>query len=211
MITALRFGKGRSKKASLSLDDKSVLSLELEVALKEGLKVGQELSAARIEALKKASRKQRCRDAAISFLGYRPRSEQEVRQRLRQKGFDKDFTEAVIKDLTQQGLVNDAEFARFWTENRQSFSPRSRYLTGLELKQKSVPKDIIKTAVSSLDDSDNAYKAARSKIRSLKTADYQNFRRRLGDFLKRRGFGYGIIIKTIECLWQEMQAERQED
>ena len=209
VITALRFGKGRSKKASLSLDDKSVLNLELEVALKEGLKVGQQLSATRIAALKDASRQQRCRDAAIRFLGYRPRSRYEVSQRLIKNGFGKELSEAVIVDLAKQKLVDDTEFARFWVENRRTFSPRSCYLIGLELEQKGIPKDIIKTAVSSLDDSDNAYKAARGKIRSLKTVDYQNFRRRMGDFLKRRGFGYGIIIKTIELLWQERQAEQQ--
>jgi len=203
LITALRFGKGRSKKASVLLDDKSVFSLEAEVALKEGLRVGQELSAEHVEALKKASRRQRCRDAAIRFLGYRPRSQQEIRQRLKQNGFYEEFIEAVIKDLGKQGLVDDAEFARFWVENRQSFSPRSRYLTELELKQKGVPGEIIEPAVSSIDDSDNAYRAAQSKARSLKTGDYQDFRRRLGDYLKRRGFGYGVIIKTIERLWQE--------
>jgi len=209
LITALRFGKGRSKKASLSLDDKSVFSLEAEVALKEGLKVGQELSAARIESLKQASRRQRCYDAAIRFLGYRPRSRQEVNQRLKQNGFDAELAEAVIKDLQQQNLVDDVEFARFWVENRQSFSPRSRYLIGLELKQKGVPKEIIEPAVSIIEDNESAYKAAQGKVRSLKTADQQDFRRRLGDFLKRRGFGYGIIIKTIERLWQERQAEQQ--
>ncbi|MFC1866252.1 regulatory protein RecX [Chloroflexota bacterium] len=209
LISALRFGKGHSKKASVSLDNASVFSLEAEVALKEGLKVGQELPTARIEALKKASSRQRCYNAAIRFLGYRPRSEQEVRQRLKLNGF-KEFIDAVISDLAGQGLVDDAEFARFWAESRRSFSPRSRYLIALELKQKGVPVGIIEPALNIIDDNGSAYRAAQSKSRSLKTADYQDFRRRLGDFLKRRGFAYGIIIKTIERLWQERQAEQQE-
>jgi regulatory protein len=210
LITAMRLGKGRIKKTNLSLDDKSVFSLEVEVAIKEGLKVGQELSAARIAALKKASRRQRCYNAAIRFLSYRPRSRQEVSQRLKQNGFDKELIEIVIKDLTEQKLVDDAEFARFWAENRQSFSPRSRYLIGLELRQKGVPKTIIEPALSVIDDSQSAYRAAQSKNRRLKMAGYQDFRSRLGDFLKRRGFCYEVIIKTIEHVWQERQTEQQE-
>ena len=54
-ITALSLGKGRNKKANVSLDGKPALRLEPEVALKEGLKIGQELSANRIEALNKAA------------------------------------------------------------------------------------------------------------------------------------------------------------
>ena len=205
-ITALRFGKGRSKKANIALDGRPAFSLEAEVAIKEGLKVGQELSTTQIEALKKASHRQRCHDAAIRFLGYRPRSEQEVRQRLQQHGFDKGIIEAVIKDLKEHGLLDDADFARFWKDNRQSFSPRSQWLTRLELKQKGVSGEIIDQVVSTIDDSDNAYRAAKSKTHSLTTSDYHNFRRRLGEYLKRRGFSYGVITKTIERLWQEREA-----
>jgi hypothetical protein len=38
-------------------------------------------------------------------------------------------------------------------------------------------------------------------------SDYQSFRRRLGGYLKRRGFGYGVINHTVERLWQEHEGE----
>ncbi|MCJ7769544.1 MAG: recombination regulator RecX [Dehalococcoidales bacterium] len=203
IITALRLGKGRNKKANVSLDGKLALNLEPEVALKEGLKVGQELSASRIEALVKTNRQQSCYDAALKSLGYRPRSEYETRQRLYQRGFDNNSIKAALSRLKEQNLINDGDFARFWRDNRQSFSPRSQWLTRLELKQKRVPDEIIEQVVSTIDDVNNAYSVAVVKARNLTQCDYQSFRRRLGDHLKRRGFGYGIIIKTVEQLWQE--------
>jgi regulatory protein len=203
-ITALSLGKGRNKKASVSLDGKPLLRLEPEVALKERLKVGQELSDSRIETLTQASRHQSCYDAALRYLGYRPRSEYEIRQRLYQHGFDGDSIKAAISRLKEQNLIDDGGFARFWRDNRQSFSPRSQWLVKLELKQKKVPEEIIEQVVGTIDDAENAYSVARVKARSLAQCDdYQSFRRRLGDHLKRRGFGYGVIIKTIERLWQE--------
>jgi len=202
-ITALRLGKGRNKKANVSLDGKLAFNLEPEVALKEGLKVGQELSASRIEALIKTSHQQSCYDAALRCLGYRPRSEYEIRQRLYQRGFDNNSIKAALPRLKEQGLIDDNDFARFWRDNRQSFSPRSQWLTRLELKQKRVPDEIIEQVVSTIDDVKNAYGVAKVKAHSLTQCDYQSFRRRLGDHLKRRGFSYGIIIKTIEQLWQE--------
>jgi regulatory protein len=203
-ITALRLGKGRNKKANVSLDGKRLLKLEPEVALKEGLKVGQELSDSRIEALNKASHRQSCYDAALRYLGYRPRSEYEIKQRLHQHGFDGNSIKAALSRLKEQNLINDSDFARFWRDNRQSFSPRSQWLVRLELKQKKVPEEIIERVVSTIDDVENAYSVAKVKARSLANCDdYQSFRRRLGDHLKRRGFGYGVIIKTVERLWQE--------
>ena len=205
-ITALRLGKGRSKQANVSLDGKSAFSLEAEVALREGLKVGQELSAGQIEALIKANHFKRCLDAAARYLSYRPRSEYEMRRQLSKHHFDDDCIEAVLSKLKGQGLVDDSAFARFWKDNRQSFSPRSQWLTRLELKQKGVSSEIIDQVVSTIDDADNAYRVATGRAHSLKMSDYHSFRHRLGEYLRRRGFNYGVISRTIERLWQEREA-----
>lgn len=204
-ITALRFGKGRSKKVNVSLDGRHAFNLELDVVIRERLKVEQEISAAQVEALKKAGYQQRCYNAAARLLGYRPRSEHEMRQRLNQHGFDKDTIGAVLTRLKEQGLMDDDNFARFWRDNRQSFSPRSQWLIRVELRQKGVPDEIINQVVSSIDDADSAYRTAKKKANSLTITDYQNFRRRIGEYLKRRGFNYSVIIKTIERLWQERE------
>ena len=112
--------------------------------------------------------------------------------------------EAVLAKLKEQGLVDDMAFAQFWKDNRESFKPRSQWLTKLELRCKGVANNIIDQIANSIDDEDSAYRAALSKARSLPLSDYQGFRRRLGDYLKRRGFGYGVINQTIERLWQEL-------
>jgi regulatory protein len=109
----------------------------------------------------------------------------------------------VIAKLKEQGLVSDIAFAQFWKDNRESFSPRSQWLTRLELRRKGVTTDIIDQVVDEVDDADNAYRAALSKARGLPLSDYQGFRRRLGDYLKRRGFGYEVINYTVERIWQE--------
>jgi regulatory protein len=202
-ITALKVSRGRGKRVKVFLDGKITFSLETEVALKEGLKVGQELSASQIEALNGANNYQRCYDAAARYLSYRPRSEDELRKRLIRRGFDDDSIEVVLAKLKERSLIDDGDFAQFWKDNRQSFSPRSQWLTSLELKQKGVPNEVIEQVVSTIDDADNAYRAATNRARSLTMSDYQGFRRRLGEYLRRRGFGYGVINKTIERLWQE--------
>jgi len=123
--------------------------------------------------------------------------------RLRKRSFDSDNLEAVITRLKEQGLVDDMAFAQFWKDNRESFSPRSRWLTKLELKQKGVANDIIDQVVDTIDDDNNAYQAALSKARSLSYSDYQSFRRRLGEYLKRRGFSYRVINHAVEQIWQD--------
>jgi len=204
-ITALRIGRGRGKRVNIFLDGKFAFSLEAEVAAKEGLQVEEVLSDEQIEALARSDHFHRCLNAAIHYLSYRPRSESELRERLRQRGFDGDTQEAVITRLKEQGLVDDMAFAQFWKDNRESFSPRSQWLTKLELRRKGVANDIIDQVVDAIDNDASAYRAALGKARSLPRFDYQSFRRRLGEYLKRRGFSYGVIHHTVERLWQEQE------
>jgi len=203
-VTAISAGRRQGKRVNVFLDGKFAFSLEAEVAVKEGLQVGQELSEGDIEALARSDLFHRCLGAAIHYLGFRPRSEAELRERLHRRGFDGDNVEATLAKLREQGLVNDLAFAQFWKDNRQSFSPRSQWLTRSELRQKGVADDIIDQVVADVDDEDSAYRAAMSRARSLPLSDYQSFRRRLGEYLKRRGFGYRVISHTVEQVWQVM-------
>lgn len=202
-ITAIRFGKARGKRVNVFLDGRFAFSLEAEVAVKEGLQVEQELSTSHLEALARSDHFHRCLNAAARYLSYRPRSEFELRERLHQRGFDGNSIEAVLIKLKEQRLVNDMDFAQFWKDNRESFSPRSRWLTELELRRKGVAQEVIDQVVNVIDDHDSAYRAALNKARSLPTSDYQSFRHRLGEYLKRRGFSYGVINNTVERLWQQ--------
>ena len=201
-------GKGREKHVNVFLDGAFAFSLLAETALKKVLKVGQELSENEIKELQFNDQYQRCFNTAIRYLGYRPRSEFEVRRRLYRYGFDSECTENTIGRLKKQGLVDDSEFARFWIENREAFSPRSRKLTSLELRRKGLDSDTIKQTVNMLEDSDSAYRAAISKASRLASDDYNSFRKRLGDHLLRRGFGYDVIKETVEKAWKE-HGERQ--
>ncbi len=205
-ISAIRFGKRGGKRANISLDGKFAFSLDAEVVLKEGLRVGLELSAGQIEALAKSDQFHRCLNAALRYLSYRPRSEFELRERLYRRGFGSESVEAVFARLREQGLVDDEAFAQFWRDNRESFSPRSRQLTRLELRRKGVDEETINQVVGEIDDEDNAYRVAINKARSLPVSDYQGFRQRLAGYLKRRGFSYGVINHTVNRVWQKQGA-----
>jgi len=203
-ITALKPGRSRAKRINISLDGRPALSIEAEVFAREMPRVGQELSPDQIEALKRQNERQRCYNAASRNLAYRPRSASELRQHLLRRGFDAETISAVITELMEKGLVDDAAFARFWKENRDTFSPRSSRLISVELRQKGIAAAVIEQVTSQDDDSQSAYRAAQKKAGRLPLGDYQVFRRRLGDFLKRRGYGYGVVQETVARLWREL-------
>jgi len=146
----------------------------------------------------------RCLDAASRYLAYRPRSVFEVKTRLRQREFDQPTIEAVLQELRRNGALDDLAFARFWRENRESFSPRSGLLLGRELRAKGVGKAVVDEVVSGLDEEQSAFRAALNRAKRLDRTDFAEFHAHLAPFLRRRGFSYQVIEDAIRRLWDEL-------
>ena len=70
-----------------------------------------------------------------------------MRQKLTQKGYDAATVAESLQYLKEHGLVDDAAFARYWAENRATFSPRSQRMVQLELRQKGVTADVAEETV----------------------------------------------------------------
>jgi regulatory protein len=210
LITAIKAGKNpRIQRSNVYLNGKFAFSLDNEVILKDSLKVGEGLSANEVELLSNADRFQRCLNTAFQFLSYRPRSESETRARLQKRGYENEEIEKTIAHLKSSRLLDDAAFAEFWKENRNSCRPRGQRLLKQELRRKGVESEVIDEAVADVDEADNAYRAAASKARTLSLEDYQIFRQRLGGYLQRRGFSYGAINNAVKQVWEERSGTEQ--
>ncbi len=147
---------------------------------------------------------ERAYQAGLRFLAYRPRSRQEVRQRLARR-FSADVVQEAVARLEERDYLNDAAFARFWRDSREAHRPRSAALIRRELQQRGVARELAEDAVAGLDDDDSAYRAGRRRLRTQQGVDETTFRRRLGDYLRRRGFSGGVARRTVERLWLERE------
>lgn len=202
-VTALEPQVKRPNRFNLYIDDHFALGLSLYVAA--GVRVGQELSQKELEALARAEHQEDAHERALRFLEQRPRSEQELRRNLKGKGFEPDVIDHVVARLHEVKLLGDKTFARYWVENREGFKPRSARALKYELRQKGVSNEDIARAVSKVDERDSAYRAARPKALRYTSLDERAFREKVGGFLARRGFDYGITRETVQRLWQELK------
>ena len=142
-------------------------------------------------------------DAALRLLSYRPRGEAELRRRHLRR-FPIEEVEPVIQALKSQGYVDDVAFARFWRENREQFRPRSARAIKSELLRLGVSRDAIDEALEGLDEEENALRAGRKLLSSLRGADHATFEKKLGAYLQRRGFGFAVARQAILRLWEEL-------
>ena len=144
---------------------------------------------------------------ALRFLSHRPRSESEVRDRLRRTYYAQ-VTEVVIERLKELGLLDDTAFAKIWSQSRMLSRPRSAALIRRELLARGVNRDTAQAEIDTLDDEESAYNAGLRAATSLANADYSTFRRRLWGYLYRRGFGRSVVRDTVGRLWEERGRSR---
>ncbi|MBI2864128.1 MAG: RecX family transcriptional regulator [Chloroflexi bacterium] len=209
-ITAIEAQRGDRQRVNVHLDGCYAFSLDVALALKANLCVGQSLADEEIAHLGQQDEAQRGYDAAVRFLGYRPRSSAEVRRRLRQRGFSDETADEVLQKLVEGRLVDDSAFVKYWVENRRTFKPCGGRLLGLELRQKGVDAETIRETVGEVDEEAAAYNAGKKKSRSLTGCDERQFRQRLGAFLQRRGFDYEDATRVTARLWDEREDDEQQ-
>ena len=202
IITSLEPGRG-GRRVTVRLGASRRISLDSEAVAAAGLKVGQEIDVKTLARLRASGRFQTALETSLRFLEYRPRSEKEVRDRLRRNGYSGNIIDRVVTQLRSRKLVDDRTFARFWCQGRSGRSPRGRRLVIGELLAKGVDREVAETATADLEDETAAYEAGRRKVRSLAGLDYNVFRERLGSYLQRRGFDYEVITGTVKRLWRE--------
>ena len=148
------------------------------------------------------------RDSALRLLGYRGRTQAELRRRLLRR-FPLALVDATIAKLSEQGLVDDLEFARWYRQNREEHRPRSGRLLRNELARLGVPGEMIQEALDGFDNQANAYAAGRKLARVLvqRESSEANFRKRVSAHLMRRGFTYSQIGDTVNRLWSELTSD----
>lgn len=204
-ITALKYQKKNPDRVSVYLDGRFAFGLPAIVAAT--LKPGQSLSNDEIEALTEQGSVESAYNRVLNYLSYRPRSRAEVAGYLKKQGSTEAQIEAITARLQRAGLLDDRAFAQFWVENRERFRPRGLQALRYELRTKGVSDQVIEEALASLDVSDSAYRAAAKKARQLYRLDELTFRRKLVDYLARRGFSYEVARGVVERHWRELEAD----
>jgi regulatory protein len=202
-ITAIERQK-RGKRAYVYVDEAYALSLRLDLIAAAGLAVGDELTEPRRRELEDEDQRLGAIEAALRALAAGPKSERDLRDRLRRRGFRRRAVDAAVARMRDLGYLDDAAFARFFVEARQAATPRSRRALAFELSRRGVDREVASAAVEALSDADAAYEAAQRRLRTLRGLDRQTFTRRLGAFLNSRGFAYGVARMTIDRCWAEL-------
>lgn len=139
---------------------------------------------------------------ALKFLSYRPRSEKEIRDKLKSRKASEETINKIISRLKGNNFLNDEEFVKWWIEQRTTFKPRSVKIIKIELKQKGIDKELIDETIahlpSTIDDLESAKKLIDKRLPRYENLSRDEKIQKIARFLSSKGFSYEIIKEILK-------------
>ncbi len=192
VITKIERQKKNRARYSIFVDDRYAFSIGEEVYGKFLPYSGQELSEDERAAIEGEEEQSAVKRTALRFRSYRPRSQKEIEDHLRKKGFDDRRIAVGIGYLNDMKLLDDAEYARMTCRDRLRLKPVGRFSMKQLLMKKGVPRPVIETVLDELFTADSeralALKEAEKKFRRIASLPPLKQKKMIMEHLQRRGY-----------------------
>lgn len=209
-ITGLSAQTRNPNRVNVSIDGKYRFSLEISQVVDLGIKQGQEISDEQLVELERESEFGKLYARTLEYCLMRPRSAREVRDYLYRKtqarkyktkkgeirereGVSRSVADRVFERLSEKAYIDDANFARWWVENRHQRKGISSRKLRSELAAKGVDSAIIDDALQEGGRSDEEELA---KIIAKKRSRYPDETKFIA-YLARQGFSYDDIKTAL--------------
>lgn len=204
-VTRLVAQHKNPNRVSVFIDGTFAFGMHVDLVVEFGLHKGKALDVEAQQEIVSADRVRAAREAAMGYLSYGARTEREVRQKLIRSGFDEHVAEDTVARLRELGYLDDAAYARSYVEARfrnRGYGPGR--LRG-DLLRRGIAAALIDAVLDDLTEQEDMLEAARRHAekrwpRLADEPDARKRRKKLSDYLVRRGFSYDIACSIIDEL-----------
>lgn len=197
-MTIARIERLRSRlpRYRVRCDNGESVILSEDLLIRFGLAAGDELTEGQIQNMRDSSEADDAKQKAYHYISYRPRSEHEISQYLRRKGFSRERAHRTIEDFRSLGLVDDESFAAMIVRDAVARGKSGPAAVRKKLLEKRIARQTIDTLIAEhfTDDLLESKAIALLKKRvertraRLKGLDPSKRRARLYQYLCQRGF-----------------------
>ena len=210
-ISTIQPTKRDPHRAMIKVDGKVFATMTLKLIADLDLKAGMKWTNELAEKVNAASVFDKAFRSAIRSLSRRPMSEKQVRNKLREKGFETGAADMVVERLYELKLLNDVAYGEMLIRDlmgRKAAGPalvkQKCFEKGLDRK---LIERLIREAFGEVDQSEAALEFAKKKLRAMSRLDGHVKRRRLYGALGRRGYGPDVIRGVLEKLSEDLKDE----
>lgn len=200
-ITAITPQKKDKTRCNIEVDGRFYCGMKLVTVMQNRLKVGSEVTAQRLSEIQLESEKETALDKALSHITATMKTEREIRDFLKKKGYLEDVQEYVVEKMREYRFLDDAAYARAYAESAAK-KKGARWIAA-ELKKKGIAEDTIETALSCLEGEDDAARDTLKRyLRGKDVTDRKVLQKAYANLLS-KGFDYETARRALESLREE--------
>ncbi|CCQ97828.1 Regulatory protein RecX [[Clostridium] ultunense Esp] len=192
--------QNNGKRVNVYLNGEFAFGLMVEIQYKYGLKEGMVIDQDFVEEVLLEEEQLKANNAALSYLTHRKRTEKEIIDKLKKKGFEENIIEKTLDYLQNYGLVNDLDFASSFARDKIKLNKQGPQRIKYELYRKGISQEIIEEILKEDDEYPRALELAKKKLPSYKNDNRDKIYRKLGGFLQRRGYSYDCVSRVLKEL-----------
>jgi regulatory protein len=204
VITKIEQQKKNSSRCSVFVDERFTFGVTSDVCLKYSLYAGKEITKEDIAEIENAELEQNIKSTALRFRSYRPRSEKEIKDHLRKKGFDDVLISKAIAFLSTSRLVDDEEFSRMLCRDKLHLKPAGKLVMKQALFKKGIHKDIIEKVLNEYFTQEQeehlALEEAKKRMKRISSLPPLVMKRKLYEHLLRRGYDSSLTRSIVNQL-----------
>lgn len=201
-ITKIEIQKKNKGRYSIYLDDTFAFGIHEDVLINYNLSKGMVLDEEFIENVLKFEEMKKASNYALKYISYRPRSEKQVIDKMRQNDYENELIEYAINEMKRFGYIDDKQFALTYARDKINIKNIGKQRLISELIQKGIHRDIIDEVIKEVIDKDEEYERALTialkKMRIYRNDDYNAKKRKLANTLANKGYSYDITFKVIK-------------
>jgi regulatory protein len=201
LITKIEKQKKARSRWNIHIDGVFFCGLYADTILKYGLHVNEDFSEKKLHEIKEYDEYIYGKEIALNFLSYRIRTVSEIRKKLKEKKISAKTSNKIIAYLEDSGLTNDEEFAKALIEEKIKNKPVGIRVLKQKLFEKGVPKqvgeEVLEKVFENVDEKSLAMVNYRKLQPKLKGKDKNEQKRKVYEYLTRKGFGYDVINEII--------------
>ena len=199
-ITDITPQKKDKERCNIYVDGSFFCGMRLDTVLLHSLKAGMHVEEEELAAIQLESEKTQALDKAMRHLSATMKTEKQMRDFLKKKGYLPAVCDHVVEKLRGYGFLDDAEYSAQYVQ--QAGRRKGARLIALELKSRGVAEEQIEAALEGLSGEDEAAKELARKYMRGKEPTRENFSKAYRHLLS-KGFSYDAAKDALAALGAE--------
>ena len=149
------------------------------------------------------SQKKQAWITSLRLLAASPKSERELSRKLEEKGYDAAVIRETLQGLQQRGILNDRAYAQTIAARSLAGRPAGIRKISFEMKKHGIPPPIQEEILSGItpeQELERARETGSQRWKRFASIPIEKRKKRVYDFLIRRGFDFQIARDVLESL-----------